>query len=110
MKIVLQDKDNGNQFMIAGNGTEFEIFKYVEAGTMKNGKDREAGWVTLKQYAQTLGYAIYLAVRALLVAKDPDESEAKLSLANDDINSIRKDLNKILQNKLKKMQMEVVDD
>lgn len=80
MKIIVEDKKTGKQFLVKGNGNEFMVYKKAE-GTMvdgkmmtKNGKEMKNSWTFTGLYPSTIGSAVYHCMNMILA--DPDDKDA----------------------------------
>lgn len=80
MKIIVEDKKTGKQFLVKGSGTEFMVYRKAE-GTMKdgklmtkNGKELKNEWTFTGLYPSTIGSAVYHCMNMILA--DPDDQDS----------------------------------
>ena len=71
MRIVIQDKDSGKEYMIQGSAPEWEIFQRSKGKKVNGVLKGKGDWVTCRHYPTTLPAAVNKVLNWLLA--DPDE-------------------------------------
>lgn len=104
MQIIIHDEHTGKKFMLKGNGTDWEIFKQSK-GKMVDGKMKgKGGWTSTRHYCYELQYAVAKVLQWIFV--DPDDTDV---VTVESRNAV-KELRKVINDRAKKITMEVIDD
>ena len=104
MQIIIHDEHTGKKFMLKGNGTDWEIFKQSK-GKMVDGEIKGKGnWTSTRHYCYELQYAVAKVLQWIFV--DPNDTDV---VTVESRNAV-KDLRKVINDRAKKITMEVIDD